>query len=69
MPREVTVEGITAEALYITWVEPIDNGGRPVTIYTIVVDSTMMIVLAPTTNILLKNEDDEKFLMENTTYT
>lgn len=69
VPLNVGVEGVTAEALCVMWEEPADNGGRPVLEYSIVVGGTVMTVDATETMILLRNSDDEEFLVENTTYT
>ena len=66
-PLNLNVEGVTANALNVTWEPPMDNGGSTVGYYRVTVVEAFITMTVPgdTLNLLIRHDD----LTESTTYT
>lgn len=64
-PLNLEAVGISPFALNITWDPPLDNGGRPVIEYVIIVDTITVVVEGNLTNAIIENAE---ILVDNVTY-
>lgn len=69
MPTLLNATGVGATAIRVRWTRPDDDGGRPISMYRVMVDGlpalTSDMLSSDTTMLLIRGNG----LMQNTTYT